>query len=207
MLPLSPTFVIRDKRMRGWILCMILCLMVPMVAVAQEEETGMTPLPTKLGQKLNTQTAELMEGMSANEALQFREIRLAFSTLFAVEDVQGMLDRAVDSCSKTSPDLAEEIKGHFVGWKDSVEPSLKEGHERLDDMIGRQSFAKPLIMRSYLSLLRRVMEEQKKMTPEIPITEPAACKRLIHTMDSTQSVVNESITESLKLDVPLRYSE
>ncbi len=154
-------------------------------------------------EKLDARTTALLDKKSDNQIKQFEAIRAAHGIMKAVENVQSSLMRAVKSCGEKNPEMKEALSARLGDWRLSVRPSLQQGKSRLEKMILLQDVAKPSEVRAYLKLFDDAIAERDKNITAIPVSDKAACQRMLKEMDKSEKELPELLIENLGLDQDL----
>jgi hypothetical protein len=189
----------RDSIMRLVIFLFILTL--PFSAWAAEAHKK-TPL-----QILDDKTAEIMEGLDQNQALQFEAIRGSHGIIRAVENVQITVEKASQACAQKNPDLARDLTSRFQDWRLALRPVLQKGRTRLEKMILLQNFAKPSEVRQYLGVFDAAVRFRDQGIVTTPVTSLDECKKFLKTMDQTQEDLIKLLNENLGLDQDLQIKD
>ncbi len=169
------------------------------VPAKEKEETPVT--------RLDEATDLMTKGLKDNQMLQFRAIEQAYRTIRAVEDVQMSVGKAVTSCSKANPDIADEMTERMRLWKDSLRPTMKSARNKLDKMILLQDFAQPSSVRKYLKLFDEAVNYRNAGVEAVPVSDKDACLKLKKNMDQTEKSLNTLLKQTLGLDEPLKTSD
>lgn len=151
-------------------------------------------------QKLHVRTDEMLKGLDENHLRQFEAIRSSHGTIRAVADVRTLLTTATKACIAENPDMKEQIMTRFTAWKDTVDPVLRQGQNRLDKMVLLQNFERPSRVRQYLRLFDEAVDWRTAQNQSMPISEKAACEKMLESMNDTQKELSDLLIKTLKLD-------
>jgi hypothetical protein len=151
-------------------------------------------------QRLDQKTDEIMKGLDEKQTQQFAAIRTSYGAISAVYDVRDSLGRAVESCGRANPDLAQTLTSRYQDWKNAVLPVARKGENRLDKMILLQNFTRPSQVRAYLKIFSDAVAFKNQEFKEVPVSSKDACKTLSKNMDDSEKVMARLITETLGLD-------
>ncbi len=157
--------------------------------------------------KLDAATDAMMKGLDDNQLKQFAAIENSNGTIRAIEDVQMSISRAVESCSKSNPDIKEDISAKFEAWKNNLRPVMKQARTKLDKMILLQGFAQPSQVRSYLKTFDEAVVFRNQGIKAVPVTSKEDCEKLQSSMVKTQNDLVNLLTESLALNSDLKVKE
>lgn len=171
--------------------CMLISGVVTSPAIAAKETAQ---------EKLEKRTEQLLSVMDDQQKAQFADIRMGHGVVRAVEYTNRSIDQAVRSCVKHNPPLKAELTALHKNWKANLNPVLRRGQDRVDQMVKRQRIDKPLVIRSYLKEYDLAATEKSSKIKEIPIKSMDECKKLSSKMKSVQGELVSLITDTLKLN-------
>ncbi len=179
-------------------LLLAVSIMVFPVTVHAAGKKSDTPLT-----ELDAASKKILGDLSDNQIKQFAAIRNSHGVIRAVEDVYKNIAAASKSCSQHNPEFAASMQKRVGEWQADIDPLIKEARNRLDAMIKLQDFASPMETKNYLKKVDEAVAFKSKSMKSIPITEKKECRKLLGTMDDTQSDLKKLLVETLGLDKPL----
>lgn len=166
--------------------------------MANEKKSEATPLT-----RLDAATKNILEGLNANQTKQFASVRTVHGIIRAVEDVERNFDRALVSCSKHNPDMADKMRNRMIEWKSDLDPVMGASRERLKTMISLQDYAAPAEAKSYLKLVDAAVAYKARDVKVVPIQSKVECEKLLETMDDNQKDLKKLLIENVGLEKDL----
>ena len=148
-------------------------------------------------------TETLLQSMNDTQKEQFATIKMGHSVRRAVEHTQETIFNAVKSCKKHNPSLKPELDKALKEWKSHVSPVSRKAHDRVEQMIKKQTFAKPLVVRSYLKEYDDLVKARQGHVTIVPVTAASDCENLMTKMNDLDDDLIQSLDDVLQLDKPL----
>ena len=158
------------------------------------------PVLSKNEAKIEQRTEQLLSKMNDAQKTEFATIKMGHGVVQAVEHTNKTIDRAIKSCKKNNPDMKSDLSGAYKNWTKNLSPVLRKSRARVDHMIKKQTFAKPLVVRSYLKEYDDVVKKRNEKIVEAPITSADDCKKLTEKMHDVNGELIELLTDTLKLN-------
>ena len=134
-----------------------------------------------------SQTTELLDGLSEQQRKQFEILTLSNGILHSIKHVEKTLGNAVKSCGKANPDLKDNLYGYYGGLQKNLAQPMKSAKSRIDKMIKAQNITSPKKMGEYIKLTNQVAIEKDKKVEWVPISLKEDCKKLLETLKDDQT--------------------
>lgn len=153
--------------------------------------------------KFDKRSEAFIAGLDEAEKDQFALIKMGHGVVRAVEHTNAVIQAAVKSCKANNPALKPSLVKAHKDWVKSVSPAVRKANDRVEQLIKKQKFAKPLVVRSYLKEYDEIVKARQAKIKTIPVTAQADCQSLIGKMDDLDTDLISSLHEILQLDKPL----
>lgn len=153
--------------------------------------------------KFDKRSQAFIAGLDEAQKDQFATIKMGHGVVRAVEHTNAVIQAAVKSCKANNPTLKPTLVKAHKDWVKSVSPALRKANDRVEQLIKKQKFAKPLVVRSYLKEYDEIVKARHAKIKTIPVTSEADCHSLMVKMDDLDADLVSSLHEILQLDKPL----
>ena len=157
--------------------------------------------------KIEAKTKELGEKLQKPEVEHLYFIREGFGVTRAVKVVRRDVSAAVKACAKANPDMKDPIQKRFDEWAGMVDPVLAAKEKEIDAAVTGQTYAKPKEIKDYLKLIEQAADHANKSIDKQIVTTPDACESLQRSMDKTQEIVSELLSDVELLPWPPEEDE
>ncbi len=189
--------------MRVFVLSFFLMLFVTGSVFAQEEsvtENEKEPPPQITLDNphikiMSDKAKALAELLTTEEAKALGHIRENFGILRSIEVARESVQEAVILCSEKNPDLKESITTRHVKWRDDIGAVLDKQEVSLGGSINKTHFQDPEQVQDYLDTIDEAARYIDTQLEKKIVTTMEACKGLMESMDNTQEVILDLITD------------
>jgi hypothetical protein len=151
-------------------------------------------------EKFNARTDELLKSATSQQKEQYAEIFLSHTTIRAVEHTDNIVQTALKSCIKHNPELKSEFSSLSKGWAQTIKPVLRNGNQKVTELIRAQTLTKPLTIKSHLKTYDQMVQKQQALIKTTPISSADDCKTLSKKIETLDDYLVTLITETLQLN-------
>ena len=131
-------------------------------------------------------TADLLNGLTPDQAQYLYEIRVNFNSIYSVEIATGQVEDAVKACTKNNPDMKEDMNTRYKAWDSAIMDEKDKADKALKDAIKRQPFRPAARVNTLLKKVDAAFKERDALVERVPVSSAEACQRLLESMDDTQ---------------------
>lgn len=131
-------------------------------------------------------------------------LRNKHSMMKVTRVVEGDIESAVKSCSKSNPDMKDKMEGRFKQWQSAVSPILDTAEKQLDKDIDAQKIVDADDFKDVLELHDEAYEEGEKQTIKQPVATKEACEGLLASMDNTEDNMIQLLQQTLLPESAIR---
>jgi uncharacterized phage infection (PIP) family protein YhgE len=140
-------------------------------------------------EKVKTQALALAKALNDDQSKAVSQIMTGFDTIHKIRGAEDDVRKAVDSCSRHNPDMAQKMNGRFDKWKQAIDPVLAQNEKDMDAAIKTKVAGDPGKLKEYFDLVDKYETYEDTKIEKNPAASAKACEGLLGSMDRTQDTL------------------